>query len=471
MSVRQLSSFEQYFYYRNKLNLYSCIYLAVTLNKIPTRSELFVAVKETINTYPQAYCTVTLGNDGTPIQVVDLNQKPIYFNDVIKYTQWDKFEENEIASIFKTYTFPIEDDKILWKILVNEKTNQIFFVLSHVLFDGMSSTIFATTFMNNLQNVKENVTHENEQIVYQSDQSAKLNKHPYDNWPTPLAWKFKRQVVKLLMNVAPSTIVNVNKRFLQFKNYNLPDDFLLETNNSDYEFSVKNDNIQKLLRINPNKSKKILEMCRTENVSMNSFLISLFFLALKDVSSDVLRNGKIINVSIPINTRNVCKNILDLDDSELQLGDLIIGAEYAKDIDAFSKNQFWDLARDINKYVKEVIEDKVTDNVNVIKLLDVVNVEEFIRKKVRGTYGVGPGAAFEVSNLGLTKFGDNTNDTNKYYITDALFNQPQGFSNIFTCSVISTPLGGLTCSISYPRKLVDDIEPVWKAVDETLEKF
>ena len=144
MTLRELSSLEQYFYYRCKLKLHSCFYLAITLNKLPNRSQLQKAVSKTIKKFPQAHCTVTSTSKGQTPCIKDLTGTAIHFDDVVEYSSWKSLYTENINEIFKKYNFQFDNGKPLWKIIVLEETGQLIFVVSHIFFDGMSSTIFAT---------------------------------------------------------------------------------------------------------------------------------------------------------------------------------------------------------------------------------------------------------------------------------------------------------------------------------------
>ncbi|CAB4256093.1 N-acetyltransferase [Maudiozyma barnettii] len=472
MTLRELSSLEQYFYYRCKLQLHSCFYLATTLNKIPPRTIFEYALQETIKKYPQAHCTVTLDAVNVTPNIKELSDSPIYFDDVVEYCEWDSLDTEKMNTIFKKYNFAFDNGRPLWKIIVLEKSNQLIFALSHIFFDGMSSTIFATTFLENLNRKVDDSKKRDNGLLYTSRKDVNIPPHAYDLWPVPLAWKIKRQLVKLLLKVSPGVVTGTDKNLLQFENYNFPDDFVKVPADEEDTFTVKNDNLQRILRFSPEQLKTILSKCKEEKVSLTSFLGALFSFGLNNVSSDVLRNGKSFSINIPMNTRPICKEYLNVDESSLQLGDFIIGMEYPSTLDTVSNETFWSFATKINEYILDNRQNQISDQINTAKLLDVANVKSYVRQKVENAYGIGPGAAFEVTNLGYVTFGSNSIEEDKnYYVTDAFFNQPQGFSNIFTCSIITTAIGGLTCSISYPKSLVVEMEPIWSKVDEIIEKI
>lgn len=472
MTLRELSSLEQYFYYRCKLKLHSCFYLAVTLNKLPNRDRLQHAITNTIKKFSQAHCTVTSVTKGQAPRIKDLTGTAIRFDDIVEYYPWESLCTENINEIFKKYNFQFDNGKPLWKIIVLEKTNQLIFVVSHIFFDGMSSTIFAKSIMEGLNSETNTSSSLDGDIIYESNQELQeLPLHPYDLWPIPFSWKIKRQLVKLLLKISPSVVTGTSTDMLQFENYNFPDDFVRVPSDDNDTFTVKNDNIQKLLKIKPDTLQKILTKCKEEKSSMTSFLSALFAIGLKHASSNNLRNGKALTISIPMNSRSVCKETLHVDESSLKLGDFILGMEYSDNLDTIDINNLWPLSSKIKNFMVDFRENQISDQVNTAKLLDITDVESFVRQKVENGYGIGPGAAFEITNLGFNTFGNNGQDENEYIVTDAFFNQPQGFSNIFTCSIISTPIGGLNCCISYPKNLVTEMEPIWKYVEEIIDNI
>ncbi|KAG0662883.1 hypothetical protein C6P45_000966 [Maudiozyma exigua] len=471
MTLRELSSLEQYFYYRCKLKLHSCFYLAVTLNKLPNRDQLQHAISKTIKKFPQAHCTVTSVAKGQTPRLKDLTDTAIRFDDVVEYYPWESLCTENINEIFKKYNFQFDNGKPLWKIIVLEKTSQLIFAVSHIFFDGISSTIFANSILDGLNSETNTSLSLEGDIVYESNQEMQqLSLHPYDLWPIPFSWKIKRQLVKLLLKISPSIVTGTSADMLQFEKYNFPDDFITNPPD-DNTFTVKNDNIQKLLKIKPDTLLKILTKCKQEKYSLTSFLSALFAIGLKRVSANNLRNGKALTISIPMNARSVCKETLNVDESALQLGDFILGMEYSDNLDTIDIDDLWTLSAKIKDFMVDFRENQISDQVNIAKLLDIADVESFVRQKVENGYGIGPGAAFEITNLGFNTFGHNAQDENEYVVTDAFFNQPQGFSNIFTCSIISTPIGGLNCCISYPKNLIIEMEPIWKYAEEIIDNI
>ena len=472
MTLRELSSLEQYFYYRCKLKLHSCFYLAITLNKLPNRNQLQNSIIKTIRKFPQAHCTVTTVTKGQTPCIKDLTGTAIHFDDVVEYPTWKSLTTENINEIFKNYSFEFDNGKPLWKIIVLEETNQLIFVVSHIFFDGMSSTIFANSVIDQLNDEANTSIDLDNDIVYESTKDIdELPPHPYDLWPITFSWKLKRQLVKLLLKVSPSLVTGTSTDILQFEKYNFPDDFIRVPSDENDTFIVQNDNIQKLLNIKPDKLQKILNKCKEEKSSLTSFLSAMFAIGLKNVYADNLRNGKALTISIPMNARSICKEVLNIDESSLQLGDIILGMEYSDNLDSIDSTDLWTLSAKIKDYMVDYRENQISNQINTAKLLDIADVESFVRQKVENAYGIGPGAAFEITNLGFNKFGNDTNENNEFIVTDAFFNQPQGFSNIFTCSIISTPIGGLNCCISYPKNLIAEMEPIWKTVEDIIDKI
>lgn len=80
-----------------------------------------------------------------------------------------------------------------------------------------------------------------------------------------------------------------------------------------------------------------------------------------------------------------------------------------------------------------------------------------------------PSSTFEMTNLGFQKFS--SLESKKYFVVDAKFNEPQLVASIFTCAVISTPLGGLNCSVSYPKDISTELNVCWAKLKKILDSF
>ncbi|CCD24550.1 N-acetyltransferase NDAI_0D02360 [Naumovozyma dairenensis CBS 421] len=462
MNPRELSSLENFFYHRSEVNLHSCFYLALLLNALPAKKQLYKALQDTIATYPQLHQNITKNKEDEYLYVEDIKKTPIEFEDVVEFVAWEKFEEKEINSIFQTYNFHYRNDRPLWKILVVPSLNTFILLLDHALFDGISAVKIWETFMEKLNKSSEieNIDVTVPLYIPEENHEGTLvaSQHPYDIWPVPIAWKVKSFIATKLFNWYPQAIISPNSNLFEFKGYKFPEGFLSQyPKDGVTSFKVRNDNTQKLIKMAPGKLETILKNCKTNAVSLTSYIVAIIIIALRNVTQESY-TGNLLKVSIPINTRNICANQVNTPEEMLQLGNFVGSMDFEHPIN--SDSGIWDIARDVQQFITKNTTVGISDIINNIKLLDGINCEEFVKKKIEFSSN-GPASTFEVTNLGFQSFKGSCMESSSYFIKDAVFNEPQGMSDIFTCSVISTPIGGLRCSLSYPKDIAQEFEPCW----------
>ena len=421
-----------------------------------------------------------------------ITDSPILFNDIVEYKEsWTELGESQTNYIFQTYYFDFtQETKPLWKILVIPQANQLVLLLSHAMYDGMSSVKVWSSFMSCLQEVASMGSIATDSkldpvVFYQAEgeeEGTRTNDHPYTRWPIPIRWKVKRQIVSWLFRVSPRSILAPDPNLLQFEGYRFPEGFLSDEvaprDKCSRRYKVRNDNVQHILQLTPDQLRSVRTQCKAHKVSLTSFIVSLFALSLKTVIINNDNNsGSHIKVDIPMDTRAKCEASLpDVSLEELQLGNFIAGIEYTDDIAKYSLEDdevIWQVAQSVQAKIGEARTSKLDDIVNNVKLLEVVNdVTQFVDQKVDVSTGTGPSGTFEVTNLGYVDYGghcsESSSSPSEFYVRDAQWNEPQGFSNIFTCCVLSTPLGGLNCSISVPRGIATEFGSVLENVRKLL---
>lgn len=454
---RQLSSLEEYFFYRSKWNLHSCFYTGIKLNKLPTRGQLNHTLSKLIKQFPQLHCNVQhTGSD--KLVLTPFKSQSINFDDVVDYKDdWDEWNSDNINSIFKQYHFTYFVETPLWKLVIIPQLNTLLFVVDHVLTDGIGSIKFWQAFMKHLG--PETDTNVLFKVTELEDNNNIINSlHPYDLWPISWSWKVKRSIIPFLVKFIPDLVTGLDPNLLQFNAYKFPQDLLDEESSEIFNYSIHNTNVHWTLNVPQDKLKLLLTDCKNHNVSLTSYIAATFAVALNKNINDAedTNSGAKIKIDIPMNTRNVCQSMLGLDDSQLQMGNFVAGLEYVgerKDLE-----NIWDVATLIQSSIIQSSQDKIDDTIQQVKLLDVVNIKDYILPKITN---FGPGAAFEVTNLGFHEFEIDNDD---FVVEDATFNQPQGISDIFSCCVVSSIKGGMNISISAPKKINDQLADVWTQV-------
>lgn len=440
--VRRLGGIEQYFYQRSSLNLHSCFSVGVELNSLPNRSDLICALRRVVNSHFQLYCNAYKSNNEVVVNPIG---EPIKFDDVVDYMDWDTYGEEEINSVFRKYNFEYGVDKPLWKVIVVSKANKMIFATDHLFFDGIATVLFWTELLKSLEELKQDNDLDVDEIIYRPGGSTDSidQCHPYEKLPIPFSWKVKRPIVKALFTIAPGAVVSQDASIIQFDEYKIPEDYLKKNSNDDGCYQIKNTNRQISLKMSSNKLKVIMKDCKQHHVSFTAYLTAVLYLALGKIPNEKY-SGSTIKYEVPMNTRNRISNSGEYSNS---YGTFVAGGEFIETLD-FERDE-WELAQSIHQKIVEKSTTGVMDAINEARLLELVDAKKFMKMKFETT--TGPSSTFEVTNLGFQNFSQN--EHSKYTVTDAFFNEPQLFTNLITYSVISTPSGGLNCSMAYPEKL------------------
>lgn len=459
-SKRKLSSLEKYHFNRSRLKLHSCFYVGIQLNELPDRRSICQALRAGISTYPQLHQNIATdpADDEPYIKNID---RVLNFDDVAEYVS-DSYTEDTINKLFRTRNFPYFIEQPLWKLLVLENENKLLLLLDHVLFDGMSAVAFWKSFMKYLGDEVE-MTDE-DVWVPTSQQKVQEECHVYEKWPTTWSSRFKASLVGLLFKLRPSAVIAVGKSQFHFKDYSFPSGLLVERDPSlQSSYEVRNDNCQRTIHVEASLLQELLSSCRRNGVSLTSFLAALLALSMKKCINTKLYDGSFVKIDVPMNTRKACAEVLNISESSMTMGNFVAPTELQYDL--HSSAGIWEVAQLFTKSLKRQATTDVISTINNVKLLDVADTSRFIQEKVKAK---GPSGTFEVTNLGAQDFGD-IESSKQYVVENAFFNEPQSISDIFTCSTISTPLGGLTCSLSYPLSIKDSLDPCLDYINEYLE--
>lgn len=455
----QLSSLEEFFFYRSKWNLHSCFYTGIKLNKIPTKLQLSNALTQTIKQFPPLYSNVHADADGK-LDMTSFKTNPIQFDDVVDYKlDWEDWSSDNINSIFKDYHFDYLKEKPLWKLVIIPNLNTLLLVVDHVLTDGIGTTKFWDFFLKqlgpNVDNEDTELFTPQTSISHENDQKLI---HPYDQWPISWSWKLKRFLIPHIVRFKPDLVTGLDPAYLQFNDYKFPENLLDMESTKPLDYVIQNSNIHWTLNVPQDKLKMVLIQCKNHQVSLTSYLAASIAIALNGNINDQkdTNNGTKIKIDIPMNTRDVCQSKLNLDNSQVQIGNFVAGLEYVTE--RSNLVNIWDVARDIQSTITKSSKTDIDATIQQVKLLDVVNIKDYVLPKISNT---GPGSTFEVTNLGFQNF-ETVDD--EFTVEDAFFNEPQGISDIFTCSVVSTVKGGMNISISAPNTINDKLADVWTEI-------
>ena len=468
--THRLSSLEEYFFYRSSWNLHSCFFTAIKLNKLPTEAQIGYALQKTINYFPPLYSNVQTKDDEVSsdesLYMTPFKLESISFQNVVEYKDWDELNTDNINSIFKEYKFSYFKESSLWKLLIVPKITTLILAADHVLSDGIGTIKFWQYFLKNLGPQIDNI---NSQILFYPDpQNLPVNKyiHPYDLWPISKSWQLKRLVIPYLAKYFPGLVTGLNSQFLQFNQYKFPYDLLDMETSKPYNYKIKNSNIHHILNIPYPQLRSVLEACKKRQVSLTSYIAAVFAMVMNSKINDECVNtnkGSKFKIDIPMNTRSVCQNMLNVDASVLQMGNFVAGLGI--EINRSELINIWQVAQFIQSNISKFTTTNINDTIQQVKLLDVVQIKDFILPKL---YNQGPSGTFEVTNLGLQDF---THDNDEFIVEDIIFDEPQGISDIFTCSVVTTKKGGMNISISIPETINGELRNVCEEVKKYFDIF
>ncbi|GAV54741.1 hypothetical protein ZYGR_0AS00630 [Zygosaccharomyces rouxii] len=459
---RKLSSLERYFYTRSIINLHSCFYVGIQLNQLPSSAQLQQAIRSTIDTFIQLCCNVGIDEeDGKPyLRIIDGS---LEFKDVVEFVDWARLDEGKINYVFHNYAFHYHTEKPLWKMLVIPSERKIVLIMSHVLFDGMAGVIIWQEFLKNL-NKSTDAVERHTGIIYEPSefQGFTSDHHPYEDWPISWKNKLSRFLFSQYLKWKPirPDMVGPDSQDFKFKSYSLPHG-LLEKNldSTGGLYQVRCDSVQWNIHLIPQELQKVLQLCKDHKVSFSSLLTALFAQSLIKSANPSSYTGHQLKICLPMNTRLACNSKLQDDDYTRQLGNFVAATTLTTDTS--NGKPLWELAEAFQKEIVQKVQNEIQDAINECRLLDAVDMRELFEAKIAA---VKPSDTFEVSNLGYQSF---TDFEGPFKVTDGFFNQPQGISSNFFCSIISTD-GGLNCHVTIPRDLKEDVTPCLRYVEDWL---
>ncbi|SCV02186.1 LANO_0F15830g1_1 [Lachancea nothofagi CBS 11611] len=455
--MESLSSVEKYFYHRSKLGYHSCFFLAVKLYKAPEDGEICNALKQTISKHPQLYSNVS--NENGSLALNPLKQ-PIHFKDVMKGLAEESLSEDVVNRIFQDINFDYGVEKPLWTILVLKDRRTFIFCTDHVIMDGLSAVAFWKSFMSSLNSSQP--LEISDDVVYKPNaQNPRVPQHPYDRLPFSLLGFVLRIFVQFLILL---TFVKVNligtifapslkDKDFKFKDYQFPQGLLTD------QGAIRNDNNQVNLHVSPSKLRTLLQNCKKHKLSLTALLPAIIAHSLTSVPDSKIE-GSHMRINVPMNTRTMIERIMAIDSKFTQCGNFVKGGELT--CDRSQLGQLWQTAAKFGTQLAAQRYDH--SSLQLLRLLDLIDVEEYIKTKIGAKY---PSSTFEVTNLGYESFSCGEDDA--YIVEDAYFNEPQGLSDIFTCSMVATPFGGLNCWFSYPKTLSEDLGIVIYSIQTTLK--
>ncbi|CCE64304.1 hypothetical protein TPHA_0H00960 [Tetrapisispora phaffii CBS 4417] len=465
MKLRELSGTEKFFFSRSVLNLHTCFYVTVKLNKLPTENELCSSLRKVIAKNRILRCNINKNGDSAYINDIIENDNEFTVQDVIEYRDWNKFEEDEQNSVFQEINFKYGELKPLWKLIIASKINTIVLAMDHTFFDGSSATLFWKALLLELSSIDRDQLEDTDVVFSKANIDDNYitaldisSNNLLDDCPISFASKIKRFIASKIFQYFPYTIIAPNSELLQFDDYSFPSSIFEDGCDKPASYKLKNNSRRAIINIKPAQISNVLKYCRSKNIALTSYLSALISYYVNIYKDKSVNHGSAIKVEIPINLRGILKEKLEMDIAPdfgcyISSTDLVIDSQ-------LNGSTIDKLASTFQKQISNSVKENVDETIENIKITEVIDSFKFFEYKVTPKPSedkIFPGATFEVTNLGRVSF-ETKNDN--FFVEDALFGGSQSLTTIFTCYVISTDFGGMNLAITYSDSIKDFMEPV-----------
>lgn len=438
LNMRPLYLLEKYFWERSRQHFHPGFIVAVTLNEAIPDDVLSEAIRLTGVDNAMLFQRVQEQDGERPDCVVPIGKR-LLAEDVIVHV--DTLDPNHL---FQTVKFSLTEDAASWRLFV--KGNEMVLFLDHTFFDGMSAyNILKSVIQYSNQGVSSG-----NGLVY-DDTSAPLLKgeHAYADLPVPLSQRIMAKAVPFwIQTVEPLLSKILPSNTFTIPTLNVQDELF------DDEGKVRNTNYRHVYHIKPDDLKDVLGECRQHKVTLTSYFCAKFIGQLKQMKGKT--TGTVFTVSIPINTRKYLSETLNKDIKTFAVGNHVASFDCKIDTNK-NHSDFWAICQDFQGQLDKT-KNEPGDAVGFIKLLESVDIAKFVNSQYDKTV---PKGAFEISNLGAF---DPSSADDKYQVLDAQFHLPRLPQNVFSCSAISTRLGGANVVISYPPSLAEVLTPLFESI-------
>lgn len=432
--MRKLYILEKYFFRRSTKAYHPGFLVSIKLNKAIPDEVLAEAVKLTGEKYPLLFHKVIPCDNERDLAMVPIERK-LTIEDVLVHTE--DLKPNEI---FQTADVSVLGDNASWKLFVDG--DEIALLSEHTFFDGMS----ARNILDSMIRFANSGVRSKDGVVYDGNGTAVEGCHPYERLPDSIFYKFLRAVAPVWhLKVRPFITGVMGSDLFLVPSFNFQDELF------DKDGNIRNSNYRHRWNIPAEDLKEIIKQCREHNVTLTVWILAKVVLQLKKLGDEY--SGKVVSIDVPMNTRKFLSNYFQEDPDNFVLGNHVAPLNFGYDI---SKNEeFWTACKVLNSKLDKAKSDPTTC-INFIKVLENVSIDRYLDSRFNIEH---PDVTFELSNLGVL---DPSSPEDTYQLLDAAFNQPRLPSSMFSCSAISTRLGGLTVNISYPHSIGKLLTPLFE---------
>ncbi|ODV63135.1 uncharacterized protein ASCRUDRAFT_127426 [Ascoidea rubescens DSM 1968] len=438
---------EQFWIAFNNIKAHKHLLINTTFNK-PLPKELIITATRNI-LLKHSYLALRIVKDKdfdkrTKLEYILTPCSKIRISDVLNF-EYDanyktEIDEQYLLKLDRNYDFfqLYKKNKPFWKIEVLNDIH-VSFICDHML-DGMSAVRFQIDLVNEVNKIKDTYTigdllENNSLFDFQKDYSllAAIPK-PIDEILDVIPSKSFRE--KFLIN-----------KLKPLKKYDSVDDkegkincfnFNKIFNTTDYP------TVFKIIKFNHQENLKILSLCKTHNVKMNSFIHAAFISAISNYALDINEAPSTGEFAFPINLRAFMDEYKT--DNDILYGCFVSLGFYGIERQVLYNNMnpfSWNLVKVINKKRSENIKnymESVYEGMGMRKYLD--SETDALERAINSRLGQLKTDSLRISNLGFNVVNNKNFGENNYKITNMLLSQNMGtLSTSLVLNIVSTENG------------------------------
>jgi hypothetical protein len=433
-NARQFTPFEKYYFWRNKLNMYSNFRVAVEYSEELDVKSIFYALRQ-MTAQHSSLSMNAYENQNTwwfqfPFYLKFMNSYKL--SDVLQVIDNDDLTVDDLFDELQETHFEYGQEKPLWSlILLNKKT--LVYYSDHLLFDGSSGLNFHKVFSQALKEAKDNK---------ESDEFSGMDSILFDIKNTDCQFHITPKPSELIDYSVPIfylfyvfMMICFPKFLIKLIKYYFIDDGNISRSRTYNMISLSKKMIQlkdnkdkcKLVHISQEKLQQIISDCRKYKVKLTSLLVVVSLLSISKITG----NEKDTMVVIPVNSRNKIKKQFNLkDEFGLYLGDLNLELPPVEKM-CYNGEINWNFVKYVNDFIHKNIQNSQRD----LGLTSLIDSKIFLEQRKKNNENTMIGTLL-VSNLGNLKDDDT--------FENAYFDQPCKSSalSLFAMNVISTSKGG-----------------------------
>lgn len=439
---REFTSFERYYFWRNKLNMYSNFRVAVEYTEELEIQAIYNALYSMIKKHASLSMNAYKKQQAWPFEFpYYLKFMDVYkLSDVLEIIEDNKIKLTNVFDKLESVHFKYGTNKPLWSLILLNKRTLVYYS-DHLLFDGSSGLNFHRKFSEELR-VKNKYGLERytgmDSVLFdrnKMDHKFKLTPKPSDliDYSVPILYI----VYIIILLCCPLFLVKFIKcNFIDDDNTVGSRTYSMITLSTKMiELNDPKDQC-KLVHIPQNRLQQLIKSCRKHDVKLTSLLVVMSLLSISKITG----NEKDTITIIPVNARSKIPNEgrSNFHDFGLYLGDINIELPPVNKM-CINGQINWNFVKYVNNYIHLNIKNSQRD-LGLIKLIDS---KMFLERRKMCCENSIIGTLL-VSNLGNLEELEGGRVFEKAY-----FDQPckSGVLSLFAMNVVSTARGGAHLSL------------------------